>query len=131
MREGFIVEDEEEPEEKERRKREKRKRRREAREEEEAGLDEDDLDLIGQANPDFERHTPSEVRGYPERHANAELTSVQAEAQTIKTGTQGRPGGQTIKRRWWNIRFRRRRRSPSALRKSAGIESARTPRSGR
>ena len=62
VREGFIVEDEEEPEERERRRREKKKRRREEREEEEAGLDEEDLDLIGEAIPGFERRAPSEVR---------------------------------------------------------------------
>ncbi|SLM33592.1 transcription elongation factor spt6 [Lasallia pustulata] len=62
VREGFIVEDEEEPEERARRRREKKKRRREEREEEEAGLDEEDLDLIGEANPDFERRAPSEPK---------------------------------------------------------------------
>lgn len=62
MREGFIVEDEEETEERSRRRRERKKRRREEREEEEAGLDDEDLDLIGEANPDFERRAPSEVR---------------------------------------------------------------------
>ena len=61
MREGFIVEDEEEPEERERRRKERKKRRREEREEEEAGLDEEDLDLIGEANPDFERRVSAEV----------------------------------------------------------------------
>ena len=61
VREGFIVEDEEEPEERERRRRERKKRRREEREEEEAGLDDEDLDLIGEANPDLERRTPNEV----------------------------------------------------------------------
>lgn len=68
MREGFIVEDEEEPEERERRRTERKKRRREEREEEEAGLDEEDLDLIGEANPDFERRIPSEVRVSPAKY---------------------------------------------------------------
>ena len=58
------MEDEEEPEGRERRRREKKKRRREEREEEEAGLDEEDLDLIGEANPNFERRVPSEVWKY-------------------------------------------------------------------
>ncbi|KAL8801275.1 MAG: hypothetical protein Q9182_004582 [Xanthomendoza sp. 2 TL-2023] len=62
VRKDFIVEDDEEPEERERRRRERRKRRREEREEEEAGLDEEDLDLIGEANPDFERRAPSEPK---------------------------------------------------------------------
>ncbi|KAL8727491.1 MAG: hypothetical protein Q9166_006015 [cf. Caloplaca sp. 2 TL-2023] len=62
VRKDFIVEDDEEPEERERRRRERKKRRREEREEEEAGLDEEDLDLIGEANPDFERRAPSEPK---------------------------------------------------------------------
>ena len=62
VREGFIVEDEEEPEERERRKQERRKRRREEREEDEVGLDEEDLDLIGEANPEFERRAPAEKK---------------------------------------------------------------------
>lgn len=61
VREGFIVEDGEEPEERERRRRERKKRRREEREEEEAGLDEEDLDLIGEANLGFQRKAPAEV----------------------------------------------------------------------
>ena len=61
MREGFIVEDEEEPEERARRRQERKKRRREEREEEEAGLDEEDLDLIGEALPDNEKRVTSEV----------------------------------------------------------------------
>ena len=62
MREGFIVEDEDEPEERARRRQEKRKRRREEREEEEAGLDEDDLDLIGEINTENEGRTTTEVK---------------------------------------------------------------------
>ncbi|KAI4128365.1 MAG: hypothetical protein LQ338_002767 [Usnochroma carphineum] len=62
IRKDFIVEDDEEPEERERRRRERKKRRREEREEEEAGLDEEDLDLIGEANPDFERRAPTEPK---------------------------------------------------------------------
>lgn len=61
IRKDFIVEDDEEPEERERRRRERKKRRREEREEEEAGLDEEDFDLIGEANPEFERRTTNEV----------------------------------------------------------------------
>ncbi|MCJ1290843.1 Transcription elongation factor spt6 [Xylographa carneopallida] len=62
IREGFIVEDEEEPEERARRRKEKRKRRREEREEEEAGLDDEDLDLIGENIPGYERRVPSEPK---------------------------------------------------------------------
>ncbi|KAB8576212.1 hypothetical protein FH972_025740 [Carpinus fangiana] len=49
IREGFIVDEEEDDEERKARRREKRKRRREEREEE--GLDDEDLDLIGELEP--------------------------------------------------------------------------------
>lgn len=64
VREGFIIEDDEddEPEDREQRRRERKKRRRAEREEEEAVLDEEDLDLIGEANPEWERKTTSQVR---------------------------------------------------------------------
>jgi hypothetical protein len=56
-----VDEDEdEEPEERESRRRKEKKRRRE-REEEEAVLDEEDLDLIGEANPEWERKTTNQV----------------------------------------------------------------------
>ncbi|GAB7350079.1 hypothetical protein MBLNU459_g0746t1 [Dothideomycetes sp. NU459] len=56
VREGFIVdEDEDDDEERRQRRREKRKRRREEREEEDALLDEEDLDLIGETHPDYQR----------------------------------------------------------------------------
>lgn len=61
MREGFIVDEEDEPEERERKRREKRKRRRAEREEHEAVLDEEDLDLIGALQPEYERSAPSQV----------------------------------------------------------------------
>jgi transcription elongation factor SPT6 len=62
VREGFIVdEDEEEEEERDRRRRREKKRRRAQREEEEEALDEEDLDLIGEANPEFERRVASQV----------------------------------------------------------------------
>ena len=63
VREGFIVDEEEEdPETRERRRQERKKRRREERDEEEAGLDEEDLDLIGEANPEFERRIQTEPK---------------------------------------------------------------------
>ncbi|KAH0542051.1 Transcription elongation factor spt6 [Glutinoglossum americanum] len=63
VREGFIVdEDEEEEEERDRRKRREKKRRRAQREEEEEALDEEDLDLIGEANPEFERRVASQPK---------------------------------------------------------------------
>ena len=49
-----MDEDEEDDEDEDAKKRRKRKRRREQREEEEQ-LDEEDLDLIGEANPEWER----------------------------------------------------------------------------
>ena len=61
IREGFIV-DEDEEEERVRKRRAKKKRRREEREQEEEDiLDEEDLDLIGEANPELERRREAEV----------------------------------------------------------------------
>ena len=69
MRENFIVDEEEESDDRERRRRDKRrKRRREEKEEEEADLDEEDLDLIGELNPNYERRAPAEVRSWPSPH---------------------------------------------------------------
>ncbi|TAQ90193.1 hypothetical protein B7494_g1457 [Chlorociboria aeruginascens] len=62
VREGFIIDDDEEPEEQERRRKKDRKRRRAEREEEEAVLDEEDLDLIGEANPEWERKTTTQQK---------------------------------------------------------------------
>ena len=63
VRRGFIVDSDDEDEEtRERRRQEKKKRRREEREEEEAGLDEEDLDLIGENNPDFGRRELSQPK---------------------------------------------------------------------
>lgn len=45
----------------ERRRKRDKKRRRAEREEEEAVLDEEDLDLIGEANPEWERKTAAQV----------------------------------------------------------------------
>ena len=65
IREGFIVDEDEDEEERAARRREKRKRRRLEREEEEAALDDEDLDLIGEANPGFEPRQTSQVRKCP------------------------------------------------------------------
>lgn len=54
MREGFIVDEDEEIEERAERRRERKKRRREEREREEIVLDQEDLDLIGEQNPEFQ-----------------------------------------------------------------------------
>lgn len=54
VREGFIVDEDEEIEERAERRRERKKRRREEREREEIALDQEDLELIGEQNPDFQ-----------------------------------------------------------------------------
>ncbi|KAH6649718.1 SH2 domain-containing protein [Chaetomium tenue] len=64
IREGFIVDEDEEEEadnSEERERRKKKKRRRVEREEEEQ-LDEEDLDLIGEANPEWERKTQAQTK---------------------------------------------------------------------
>lgn len=53
--------EDEEPDDRERRRRRDKKRRRAQREEEEEHLDEEDLDLIGEANPEWERRTAAQV----------------------------------------------------------------------
>ncbi|PGH12257.1 transcription elongation factor spt6 [Polytolypa hystricis UAMH7299] len=60
VREGFIVDEDEEIEDRAERRREKKKRRREEREREDEGLDEEDIYLIGENNPDFELPAPTE-----------------------------------------------------------------------
>ena len=62
VREGFIVDEDEEIEERAQRRREKRKRRREEREREDENLDAEDLELIGELNPDFQPPVSAEVR---------------------------------------------------------------------
>jgi hypothetical protein len=62
VREGFIIDDdEEELDDRDRKSRGGKKRQRAVREEEEAVLDEEDLDLIGEANPEWERKASSQV----------------------------------------------------------------------
>ncbi|KAA8571494.1 hypothetical protein EYC84_001494 [Monilinia fructicola] len=62
IREGFIVDEDEEDDDdaRSRRRRREKKRRREQREEE--GLDDEDLDLIGEANPEWERKTTQQPK---------------------------------------------------------------------
>ncbi len=64
MREGFIVDadEDEEPAAREKRRRGDKKRRREERERVEEVLDEEDLDLIGEANPELQTRVTTEVR---------------------------------------------------------------------
>ena len=61
MREGFIVDEDEEEEERAQRRREKRKRRREEREREDEHLDEEDLELIGELNPERQSAAAADV----------------------------------------------------------------------
>lgn len=61
VREGFIIEDDED-EEAEQRRRRRKKRNRAEREQEEAVLDEEDLDLIGEAIPEWERKTAAQPK---------------------------------------------------------------------
>ncbi|KAF2427289.1 transcription elongation factor spt6 [Tothia fuscella] len=60
IREGFIVDEDEDEGNREARRREKRKRRRDRDEEE--GLDEEDLDLIGENNPGYEQRAPAQSK---------------------------------------------------------------------
>lgn len=65
IREGFIVEDEDEEEEDDDQgvsEKKKRKRKRRQERQEDAQLDEEDLDLIGETIPDWERKQQSQVR---------------------------------------------------------------------
>ena len=82
VREGFIVDEDEDEVEARERKREKKKRRREEREEEE-GLDEEDLDLIGELHPDFDRRQVEKnkfkrlKRGHREDRTVSEVRGVE------------------------------------------------------
>ncbi len=70
VREGFIIDDEdEEPDEGERRRKREKKRRRAQREEEEV-LDDEDLDLIGEAVPEWDRQATNEVFTLAESYRN-------------------------------------------------------------
>jgi hypothetical protein len=81
VREGFIV-DEDEDDEPEERERKRRKRRRAQREEEEAVLDEEDLDLIGEANPEWDREKTTQACHIHlttlSFYSNLEIAQVQA-----------------------------------------------------
>ncbi|KAL3455322.1 SH2 domain-containing protein [Aspergillus heterothallicus] len=62
VREGFIVDEDEEDEEHKQRRRERRKRRREEREREEDHLDDEDLELIGELNPELQSAAAAESK---------------------------------------------------------------------
>lgn len=92
VREGFIVdEDEEDREERKQRRRERKKRRREEREEE--GLDEEDLDLIGE----LDRPAPTESkfkrlkRGHREEERARGIDDIFADEDDEIDGRDGRP----------------------------------------
>ncbi|TPX15737.1 uncharacterized protein E0L32_000071 [Thyridium curvatum] len=106
IREGFIVdedEDEEEGDDSDDRERKRRRKRRRAEREEEAQLDEEDLDLIGEAHPDWERksaeqskfkrlkrgHRDDEDRG-PDRRDLAQIFSDE-EDDMVDERPYGRP----------------------------------------
>ena len=82
IREGFIVDEDEDGEDARERKRARKKRRREEREEDEA-LDEEDLDLIGELHPDFDKRRAEQTkfkrlkRGHREDHSANEARGVQ------------------------------------------------------
>ncbi|KAK2792393.1 Transcription elongation factor spt6 [Onygenales sp. PD_12] len=60
IREGFIVDEDEEIEDREERRRQRKRRRQEEREREDEGLDEEDIYLIGENNPELQRALPTE-----------------------------------------------------------------------
>lgn len=62
MQEGFIDDEDEEAEDSDERERRRRRKRRRAERDEEAQLDEEDLDLIGEANPEFQSREQPQVR---------------------------------------------------------------------
>ena len=82
IREGFIVDEDEDDAGTRERRRERKKRRREEREEDEA-LDEEDLDLIGELHPDFDKRRAEQTkfkrlkRGHREDPAANEARGVQ------------------------------------------------------
>ena len=94
VREGFIVDEEEEDDEATReRKRERKKRRREEREAEE--LDEEDLDLIGETHPDYDRRQAEQSkfkrlkRGHREDRAASEARGVEDIFSDEEEGADG------------------------------------------
>ena len=94
VREGFIVDEDEDEEEARERRREKKKRRREEREEDE-GLDEEDLDLIGELHPDFDRRKAEQSkfkrlkRGHREDRAASEARGVEDIFSDEEEGADG------------------------------------------
>ena len=94
IREGFIVDEEEDEDEARERRRARKKRRREEREEDE-GLDEEDLDLIGEINPDFDRRKTEQSkfkrlkRGHREDRSAVETRGVEDIFSDEEDGADG------------------------------------------
>jgi transcription elongation factor SPT6 len=61
VQEGFIDDEDEEAADSDERERKRRRKRRRAERDEEAQLDEEDLDLIGEANPEFQSREQPQV----------------------------------------------------------------------
>lgn len=73
------------------RRRERKKRRREEREEEDAMLDEEDLDLIGETHPDYQRRQEAQQVPQPQQHQSRQpIRLTQILAKTIQA-TQAWP----------------------------------------
>lgn len=70
VQEGFIDDEDEEADDSDERERRRRRKRRRAERDEEAQLDEEDLDLIGEANPEFQSREQPQVRHPHLLHAN-------------------------------------------------------------
>lgn len=70
VQEGFIDDEDEEAEDSDERERRRRRKRRRAERDEEAQLDEEDLDLIGEANPEFQSREQPQVRLNTPLHAD-------------------------------------------------------------
>ncbi|KAK7746295.1 Transcription elongation factor spt6 [Cytospora paraplurivora] len=77
IREGFIVDEDEEDEDgdADERERRRRRKRRRAERDEEAQLDEEDLDLIGEANPDFQSREQSQFKRLKRGHRDEDRHS--------------------------------------------------------
>jgi len=70
VQEGFIDDEDEEADDSDERERRRRRKRRRAERDEEAQLDEEDLDLIGEANPEFQSREQPQVRLHYPLHAH-------------------------------------------------------------
>ncbi|KAL2816304.1 transcription elongation factor spt6 [Aspergillus granulosus] len=78
VREGFIVDEDEEDEEHKQRRRERRKRRREEREREDEHLDDEDLELIGELNPELQSAAAAESKFKRLKRGNKDRDTRQA-----------------------------------------------------